>query len=141
MVKIGPMAVIAAGGVIMVLFLFAKKQAKQTVAEIAKAIDPTKKENVVNKYFTKAYKAVTGSEQMMGEDIYDWLHPRHPAKEKTEVDIATESEVAPPAAGSGGKWLVPEGPYYVPPAKAEAGGSLWIPPSPYAEEYELIMFD
>lgn len=96
MVNIGPKAVIAAGGVIIILILFLKKQATGAVADVAKAVDPTDPENVINKYFTKGYQAVTGSKQMLGADIYDWFHPRHPAKEKTEIDIATESEIAQP---------------------------------------------
>lgn len=48
--------------------------AKNYVSKIGKAVNPVSEENIFNKAFGSVYKAVTGSEQPLGADIYDWLH-------------------------------------------------------------------
>lgn len=41
----------------------------------AEKFDITSEKNFVNAAFTDLYQKVTGSKQMLGADIYDWLHP------------------------------------------------------------------
>jgi len=49
-------------------------------------LNPTKDTNWFNKTFEKIYKALTGSEDNLGEDIYDFFH-------KKEEDIYPAPEL------------------------------------------------
>ena len=50
------------------------KQGAEELQEIAKKIDPTDPENIINDWFENAYSMVSGSPNAPGADLYDWLH-------------------------------------------------------------------
>jgi len=64
-----------------VLLYGIKKIAFAIEPELEKKLDVTDKDNIVSSWFTDTYQKVTGSDQMLGADIFDWLHPK-----KTGVD-------------------------------------------------------
>jgi len=111
-VKIEWTAVIAVGLVVAAAVWFAKKG----VEKVVQAIDPTSSENVFNKAFEKAYKAITGSEQKPGEDLYDLFHKKvtepPPAKGGEIWDnmywIPQEPILPDDPYGPGGVWDNPE---------------------------------
>ncbi len=56
---------------IVILVWWGRKQIK----DFAKAVNPIDDKNVINQGFEAVYKNLTGRENNLGEDIYDWFHP------------------------------------------------------------------
>lgn len=83
-------AVVGAGAVWFVKRLI--KQGAEEIEKIAKAVDPTDRENVINQWFERAYSDVTGSQSSPGADFYDWLH-------KVEPETYPPYEVPPQEPG------------------------------------------
>lgn len=54
------------------------QEGAEELKEIAKKVDPTDPENIINDWFEDAYSMVTGSGQAPGADLYDWLHQIEP---------------------------------------------------------------
>ena len=80
-VKMDYKSVIAAALVGAGAVWFVKKtirEGAEEIEKIAKAVDPTDRENVINQWFERAYSDVTGSQSSPGADLYDWLHQVEP---------------------------------------------------------------
>lgn len=49
--------------------------AKKAIAGVAVNVNPIDEGNVINEGFIGVWQAMTGSNQALGADIYDWFHP------------------------------------------------------------------
>ena len=71
-------AAVISGVVIIWLVKKTVKDSAEDIKEIAKQVDPTNPENIINDWFENAYSMVTGSPNPPGADLYDWLHKIEP---------------------------------------------------------------
>ena len=53
----------------------------ETTTEAAKAVNPVDEGNIFNRAFNAITKAITGKDEPLGAQIYDWLH-RQPQDEQ-----------------------------------------------------------
>lgn len=70
----------------------ALKEGLEELGEVAKKVDPTDPENIINEWFSDAYSMVTGSPNQLGADLYDWLH-------QVEPEVYPPYEVPPQEPG------------------------------------------
>jgi len=88
------MGTVAITALIGAMVVWAAKQTAKAavdgVKEVGEAINPLNDENVFNKGATNAYQNITGSDQSMGADLYDYMHPdtfREPTKEEIQAGV------------------------------------------------------
>lgn len=58
-----------------ILFYVSKEILLAVDPDLENKLDITHKDNFVNSVFTNIYQGVTGSTQMPGEDMFDFMHP------------------------------------------------------------------
>ncbi len=57
-----------------VVGLLIYRQAKADAKALGQAVNPADSNNVINTWFNGAYQSVTGSQDTLGQDVYDILH-------------------------------------------------------------------
>jgi hypothetical protein len=83
--------VVAAAAIVGAIAVWA---AKKSIASVAQAVNPADEKNVVNTWFNSVTKSITGNDEPIGAQIYDWLHPQEPVATKTTVVDKTQSSTA-----------------------------------------------
>lgn len=68
-------AILALGGVILVIGWVLRNQVGQAAAAVGQGIDPVNPNNWINTGFLRLYSTLTDGQGTLGTDIYDILNP------------------------------------------------------------------